>query len=271
MAALTAAILGVAGCYGQTDLATHVATDAATLNARGTANNGPTDVYYEYWKTATPGTKLQTPTKTIPGGASGPFDQRVSGLADQAPYSFRLCGKDRGASGAPVCAQTQSFITGAASVQAYGRTSPAPQPEAFLTGIDVNVAAGAPGGAPLGRFFAVAHNNGPGGPPGGFALEVGSRTTDNITCLNVQGNVAVIGYRQIPPNPDDVPVKNVMHALVIDGGPPGAGRDRILAGPTFNDEDPNDCTIPANPASQTVPLRNGEASVSGSTSTPTVR
>jgi hypothetical protein len=62
-----------------------------------------------------------------------------------------------------------------------------------------------------------------------------------------------------------------MHALVIDGGPPGAGRDRIGAGPTFEDEDPNDCTIPANPASQTVPLRNGEASVSGTTSVPTLR
>jgi hypothetical protein len=262
LAALTAAILSIAGCYGQTDLATHVAQDAATLNARGTANNGPANVYYEYWKTSTPQTKLQTAPKTIPGGASGPFDQRVTGLDDQTAYSFRLCGGDQSNSGPAVCAQARSFITGSASVRVYGSTQPAPFGENSINQIDVNVASGPPGGSPLGRFYALWRYGGPGGPPGGIALNLGSQTTDNITCLNVEGNVAMIGYRQIPPNPDSVPIKNVLHALVVDGGPSGSGLDRISAGATDDDEDPNDCTIPANAESSGYPLRSGEASVS---------
>jgi hypothetical protein len=261
LAALTAAILGVAGCYGQTDLATHIASDAATLNARGAANNGPADVYYEYWKTSAPGTKLHTATKTIPSGASGPFAQRATGLDDQTAYSFRLCGNDQSSSGSPVCAQTRSFFTGLSSVQAYGRTF-SPFGENGSDGIDVNVVAAPPGGSPSGRVFSRWISGGPGGPPGGVAFFLGSTTTDNVTCVNVQGNVAVIGYRQVPPFPDSVPIKSVMHAYVIDGGPAGAGQDRFGASPTLDDEDPNDCTIPADLESFTVPLRKGEAAVS---------
>jgi hypothetical protein len=271
VAALTAAILGIAGCYGQTDLASQVGQHDAHLNARGAANTGPASFFFEYWKDSTPQTKLQTPPQAVPGGASGRFGKDINGLDGNTAYSFRLCGKDQSISGDPVCAQTRSFITGSASVQAYGRTSPSPIGEAFMTNIDVNVAAGPLGGSPLGRFYALWVFNGPGGPVGGAALPVGSKTTDNITCLNVQGNVAMIGYRQIPPNSDDVPIKNVLHALVVDGGPAGAGQDRFIATPTFADEDPNDCTIPADVEAATVPLRNGEASVSRTTSTSTLR
>jgi hypothetical protein len=261
LATLTAAILGVAGCYGQTDLATHIATGAATLNARGAANNGAADVYYEYWKNSTPQTKLQTPTKTIPGGASGPFEWRVTGLDDQTAYSFRLCGSDQGSSGPPACAQARPLFTGLSSVRAYGATY-SPIGENGDADIAVNVIAAPPGGSPSGRVYSRWIYGGPGGPPGGVSLELGSTTTDNVTCVNVQGNVAVIGYRQVPPFPDDVPIKSVMHAYVIDGGPAGAGQDRFMASPTTEDEDPNDCTIPANIESLTVPLRKGEAAVS---------
>jgi hypothetical protein len=261
VAALTAAILGVTGCYGQTDLATHIGIDAATLNARGAANKGPADVYFEYWKSSTPQTKLQTPTKTIPGGVSGPFAQQVSGLDDQTAYSFRLCGGEQSNSGPPVCAQTRSFFTGLSSVQAYGGTY-SPFGEDGSDEIDVNVVAAPPGGSASGRVFSRWHSGGPGGPPGGNSLILGSTTTDNVTCVNVQGNVAVIGYRQVPPFPDSVPIKSVMHAYVVDGGPAGAGQDRFRAAPTLEDEDPNDCTIPANVESLTVPLRQGEAAVS---------
>jgi hypothetical protein len=255
VAALTAAILGLAGCYGQTDLATHVGPASATLNARGAANGGPAQAWYEYWKDSAPDDKLQTPAQTIPDGANGPFPQKVAGLANATRYSFRLCGKD--ASVGPVCAQTRSFITGAASVQAYGSTAPEPQQSDQMDHIDVNVASG-----PVGRVYAIWRFGGPGGPPGGISFGVGSTTTDNVTCLNVQGNVAAIGFRQVPPYSADVPLKNVMHAYVVDGGPPGSGQDRFLTGPTFEDEDPNDCTIPADVLTITHPLRSGEASIS---------
>jgi hypothetical protein len=254
VAALTAAILGIAGCYGQTDLATHVGHGAATLNARGSANNGPASAYFEYWKDSAPANKLQTVARTIPDGARGPLAERVTGLADSTHYSYRLCGQDAGVG--PVCAQTRSFITGAASVQAYGATY-SPYGENGLSNIDVNVAAG-----PAGRVFAHWYFGGPGGPYG-LAFDLGSTTTDNVTCVKVQGNVAMIEYRQVPPFPDTVPLKNVMYLLVVDGGPPGSGQDRIGTGPTFVEVDPNDCSIPADVEANTVPLRRGEASVSG--------
>jgi hypothetical protein len=270
VAAVTAAILGIAGCYGQTDLATNVSQGGATLNARGTANNGPADVFFEYWKDSTPQTKLQTPTKTVPSGASGAFKQDVSGLADQTAYSYRLCGKDQGASGNPVCAQTHSFITGPASVQAFGETYDK-SANVAAQDIYINVAA-VPGAAPRGRaYYRYRNYNGNTGFPTGFAFEVGSQTEDNVTCLNVQGNVAVVGFRQVPPYPDSIPLGNQQFALVVDGGAAGSGKDTFGASLDFkaSQRSPDDCSIP--PAGYRGPLTRGEVSVSGTTSNPTLR
>jgi hypothetical protein len=55
-------VLGVCGCYGSTEPATNVTFDAAQLNARGTANNGPASSYFEYWPTNTPQAKITTST-----------------------------------------------------------------------------------------------------------------------------------------------------------------------------------------------------------------
>jgi len=262
LAALTAAILSIAGCYGQTDLATHIASDAATLNARGTANNGPADVYYEYWKSSTPQTKLQTPTKTIPSGASGPFDQRVTGLDDQADYSFRLCGSDQSSSDPPVCAQTRSFFTGLSSVQAHGDTY-TPSEFKGYDRIYVNAVAAPPGGEPSGRvFFRFYDNESTTAYPGGISFDIGSKTEDNVTCVNIEGDLAVVGFRQVPPWPDFVPFSDQQVVYVVDGGPAGAGKDEFYGSLDFADRDPGDCTIPANVESLTGPLRHGEAAVS---------
>jgi hypothetical protein len=246
------------GCYGQTDLATRIDRTSATLNARGTANSGAADAYFEYWKTAMPGNKLQTPTKGIPGGASGPFDQRATDLTPDTWYSFRLCGADQGKS--PVCAQTRSFFTGRSSIQAYGQTD-SPYGDNGWDRIYVNVVAAPPGGTPSGRVLARFYNA-EAGPPGGVSLETGSTTEDNVTCVLIQGNLAVIGYRQVPPFPDDIPVSNQAFAYVVDGGPAGSGRDRFEAGPLFQDRDPNDCQPPANDPESLTPLRRGEAAIS---------
>jgi hypothetical protein len=248
----------LAGCYGQTDLATRIDPTSATLNARGAADNGPAHAYFEYWKSTTPGNKLQTPTKAIPAGASGPFDQRATQLTPDTWYSFRLCGADQGKS--PACAQTRSFFTGRSSIQAYGQTD-SPYGYNGWDRIYVNVVAAPPGGSPSGRVFARWYNA-EAGPPGGVSLETGSNTEDNVTCVLIQGNVAVIGYRQVPPFPDDIPVSNQGFAYVVDGGPAGSGRDRFEAGPLFQDRDPNDCQPPANNPDSLTPLRKGEAAVS---------
>lgn len=262
VAALTAAILSIAGCYGQTDLATHIAQDAATLNARGTANNGPADVYYEYWKTSAPQTKLQTATKTIRGGASGPFDQRVTGLDDQTAYSFRLCGSDQSGSGPAVCAQTRSFFTGLSSVQAFGDTHNPPATRDYER-IHVNVVAAPPGGEPSGRvFFGWYIHESTTAYPGGIFFDAGSETEDNVTCVNVQGNVAAVGFRQIPPWPDIAPFSDQQIVYVVDGGPAGAAGDRFYGSLDFDDRDPSDCTIPANIDSIGQAITHGETAVS---------
>jgi hypothetical protein len=263
--ALLAAI-ALAGCYGETDLATNIDENAATLNSRGTTNNGPANAFFEYWKTATPGTKLTTPAKAIPGGVSGPFSQRVSGLDPHTSYSFRLCGADQSSGGSPVCAQTRSFITGRASVQAYGDTF-APYGENGWDRIDVNVAAGPAGGNPIGRVSARFYNAEV-GPPGGVAFPIGSATEENVTCIAVQGNVAVVGFLQIPSWEGVAPYSDQQFAYIVDGGPAGSGQDRFAATLNTEDRDPTDCTIPANPAANS-PLRKGEAAVSGAQAGPT--
>jgi hypothetical protein len=252
------AVVALAGCYGQTDLATDIGETSARLNARGTTNNGPANVFFEYWKTATPGTKLQTAPKTIPGGVTGPFNQHVTGLATSTSYSFRLCGSDQ-SSGSPVCAQTRSFFTGRSSVQAYGDTY-APYGDTGWDRIDVNVGAGPPGGSPVGRVFARIYNA-EAGPPGGVALGLGSETEDNVTCIAVEGNVAVVGFRQVPSWEDIAPYSDQQFAYIVDGGPAGSGQDRFSTTLNIEDRDPADCTIPANPAANS-PLRGGEAAVS---------
>jgi hypothetical protein len=100
----------LAGCYGSTEPATDLGTESATLNARGTANNGPATAYFEYWVSGTTGSTQQTDPLHFPAGASGPFSKRVTGLTPDTSYSFRLCGSDD-SGGSPVCAQVRSFTT----------------------------------------------------------------------------------------------------------------------------------------------------------------
>lgn len=262
LAALTAAILGVAGCYGQTDLATHIGQTSATLNARGTANNGPADVYFEYWQAATPQNKLRTPTKTIPGGAHGPVEQHVTGLFDRNGYEYRICGHDT--SGGPTaCAQTRYFFTGISTVQAYGDTFD-PSDYTGYERIYVNVVAAPPNGTPSGRaFYTFFDNHSTTAYPGGISFDFGSGAQENVTCVNVQGNIAVVGLRQIPPYPDYIPFSNQQFAYIVDGGPAGAGKDRFGGTVAFKSDarDPSDCSIPANINSMPL-LTHGDAAVS---------
>ena len=269
MAAVTAAILGIAGCYGQTDLPTNVSQTGATLNARGTANNGAADAFFEYWKDSSPQTKLKTATKSVPGGASGAFDQKVTGLDDQTAYSYRLCGRDQSASGDPICAQTRSFTTGTASVQAYG-TSYDEEKQTGFRNIYVNVVA-VPGQPPRGRAFYTFFNTiSTTYAPGGISFDFGSKTDDNITCFNVEGNVAAVGFRQVPPYPDSIPLRNQQFAYIVDGGGAGSGKDRFDGTVWFNGNgpEPDDCSIPDD---LTTPMIRGDASVSGTTANPTLR
>jgi hypothetical protein len=92
--------------------------------------------------------------------------------------------------------------------------------------LDIRAVSGPSGENPSGRvsFFLVS----PG--PGSF---VGSLTAQNVTCLAVNGNRAVIGFR------DELFIQGPWKAEVVDNGPPGSGLDTFAA---FLASTPGDCS-----------------------------
>jgi hypothetical protein len=101
--------LVLASCQGSTQPASNISWDSARLEARGTADTGPTFSYFEYWPTAESGSKAHTNTRHWQSGVSGPFGEVVPDLKHLTEYSFRVCGQDEGK--AAVCAQTLTFKT----------------------------------------------------------------------------------------------------------------------------------------------------------------
>ena len=108
--ALVGLALGLVACQGQTAPATNIRATSAIVNLTGSADDGPAYSYFEYWKTATPATKLKTPTRNWQAGDEGTFGERVGGLSRDTPYTFRACGADAGESLA-VCQPSRSFTT----------------------------------------------------------------------------------------------------------------------------------------------------------------
>jgi hypothetical protein len=104
-----------AGCYGSTEPATDVGIDSATLNGKGTANNGPAHAYFEYWLTgASDSEPPRAGDHDYPAGSSGPISAKVTKLAANSSYSFHVCGYDynaEGEGGPSSCAQTRTFTT----------------------------------------------------------------------------------------------------------------------------------------------------------------
>jgi hypothetical protein len=168
--AVAAAAVAIAGCYGSTEPATNITFDGATLNARGTTNNGQAESWFEFWQTSSNPPHLQLGHQTWPAGVSGPFSHTQSGLVPNTNYSFRLCGNDVG--GDPVCAQTRTFTTAdgdtAAGAFAYsdGRSA----------GFDAS--SGPRGERPRGSILSCISSN--------------CHRTD-LDCFKVSGSRAILG------------------------------------------------------------------------------
>ena len=194
--------LALAGCYGSTEPATEIGPESARLNARGTTNNGPATSYFEYWLTGSSQVR-RTPAVSWPGGISGPFWQRVSGLAASASYSFRMCGADSGAT-SYVCAQTRTFTTTRAledSVEGSFFSLADPK----VTWI-VDAASGPSGDNPHGTF-ELAERSG---------LGTTVQFTGRVVCLHVDGREATIralGERTTNP-PDSTDTVTLLVSLV---------------------------------------------------------
>jgi len=181
-AALLLVTLVLAGCYGSTEPASDIQFDHATLNGRGTTNNGPADVFFQIWPAAHPDQRGTNLPQRYPGGASGPVSQPVApwgpyGLVPDTEYGFRLCGRDEGATD-PVCAQTRTFRTKKPSGDLL-RGFFAHQ----LTGI-----------GHTGYVQAESDRTG-GGAAGELQLpgDLGNTFTGDVTCLSVHGHDAAVG------------------------------------------------------------------------------
>jgi hypothetical protein len=170
--ATVAMAVALAGCYGSTEPATKITFDSATLNARGAANHGQAESWFELWTTGSTGTHLQVGRQTWPAGVSGPFSYDTQSiLVPNTGYSFRACGKDVG--GDPACAQTRSFTT------LDGDTASGTFLDADAThGVQFDAWSGPHGervaGSALYKAFSSYHRA-------------------DVDCLRVSGNRAIVG------------------------------------------------------------------------------
>jgi hypothetical protein len=198
------AALPLAGCYASTEPATKVGGESATLNARGTANNGPANSWFEYWQTGTSNTRLSDPLH-FPAGASGGFSAGVNGLAANTSYSFRVCGTDTAAYDRN-CAQTRTFKTGAAvNDLASGDWNVSPH---FNGTVDAH--SGPAGQDPHGTVYSVD-------APFSWHSFAGS-----VTCLRVSGNkaaVGAVGKETLADGHTQQPA--TLLVTIVDGGPTG--------------------------------------------------
>jgi hypothetical protein len=199
------AVVALAGCYGSTETATDVGPEAATLNGQGTANNGPAYAFFEYWLVGDDDDhQFSQPAQNVPAGASGPVSRKVTGLAADSDYAFRLCGGDQGTE--HVCANTRTFST---------------QPA---------VEDSVKGSIHLGWCYSwsIDARSGPSGQNahgelhyGSFpAFSPGDEFDGFVTCLDVHGKSAAIGAvgqsrRPGTQDPDWHPASMVM--TVVDG------------------------------------------------------
>jgi hypothetical protein len=171
--------LALAGCYASTEPATNIGPETAQLNAKGTANNGEAQSYFEYWLTgSTQETLVTRPWRDWPAGVSGPFSEVAKDLAAGSSYSFRVCGDDPGRTGI-ACAQTRTFTT-----------KPAVEDAVLGSHIWSDVE----------TLYVTAHSTATGANPHGtvrfccgdpFSGPIDYNGT--VTCLAVSGNKAAIG------------------------------------------------------------------------------
>jgi hypothetical protein len=244
-----AAVALLAGGCGQTDYATQVTSTGAHLNATITTLNdqAPTTGWFEYWPTSAPSSSHATTHRNVT--STGPFSEGIGSLANHSEYQYRFCGSEGGSD--PVCAQTHRFTTGRTTVQAYGETqhsNPNAPSVSYQSDLDFDLVED-PGGV-SGPAFVIAHY------AGGFGqlhFSLGSHTAPEITCFNVDENVAVVGLHNTSGT-------NSLQSFVqlTDGGPLASGQDMVsvlLSDVGGNPHrEPTDCS----PLSGGLPLQSGE-------------
>jgi hypothetical protein len=199
------AIIALAGCYGSTEPATDIGPETATLRGQGTANNGPAYAVFQYWiEGNSDDRRVSQPAQNFPAGASGPFSKKVSGLAADSTYAFRVCGGDQGTES--VCANTRTFKTQpAVEDSAHGGVG-----SGCCFGLSVDARSGPSGQDAHGQmhFYSLP------------AFSPGDEFDGFVTCLEVDGKSATIGAvgqrRQLGTQDPDWHVASMV-LTVVDG------------------------------------------------------
>jgi hypothetical protein len=245
-----AAVVVASGC-GQTDFATGVGQTRAQLNGTITTVEAgePERAWFQFWPAATPTAKQRTAGQPVT--ATGPISTTLSGLAPDTTYAFRLCGRQ---GTVKACAQTRTFTTSHDSVQAVGDSETVRQSGilAQVRDVDVDVRAGLPGNHATATLFLPEQS-------GGLRIPLGG---PDITCLAVSGHVAQVQFRNASLGS---PASEHGYATLLDGGPVGSGRDRVVAG--LFPGDPSTCVVPSD-LSVLQTLTYGDVSVNDVSATP---
>ena len=198
------AAVALAGCYASTEPATEIGPESATLNGRGTADDGPAISHFEYWLTGRSGTPLRVGGTGWPAGSSGPFSARASHLAASSAYSFRVCGQD-GNDFQQTCAQTRTFTTkGPVEDSVYGAWS-----LGCCASFGIDARSGPAGENPGGHMRLVDYV-----PENGHTIVF----TGIVTCLVVDGSTATVGaLGDRKESPPDTTTQAALLVQVVDG------------------------------------------------------
>jgi hypothetical protein len=196
----------LAGCYGSTEPATNVGPESATLNGKGTANNGGVSTKFEYEVTDRVGDPQQIGAGHYPAGVTGPVSAKVGHLAAGSSYSFRLCGLDDGEA-EYICAQTRTFTTPpAVEDSVYGGWF-----AGCCASFGVDARSGPSGESPRGTM------NWHEGPTINDQTER-TFTSDEITCMEVDGTraaIGAVGILHLEPSGEDHLASTL--ATIVDG------------------------------------------------------
>jgi hypothetical protein len=150
----------------------------------------------------------------------------------------------------PAAAQT----TGQDSLTVTGVAGNAPRQPFSFGDLDIHASSGPSGETPTGRALIVVTSPGPGNIP------IGSQTTDNVTCLAVSGNSAVVGFRDLVTNTGQ------WVGQFSDNGPANSGLDRFSL-TLASLRAPSDCS-PLGP-DEPIPLVSGDIVIHDAPALPT--
>jgi hypothetical protein len=222
--ALSAIVVAVAvsSCaVGVRRAPTLLGATSATLNgAVLSTTGGPGSWYIEYGPTEA--RTERTPTRTISFEANEiePVSEPVDGLEPGTTYHFAVCAEDSENPGDPFCSPDQTFTTHNGDSVAGRASYDFDNTIALISALSTES-----GQAPTGRvdftYFSLSQATSEGGP---------------VTCVNVSGNRATVGFKlDRPLNP----ARRGGLLLIEDNGTPGIGVDNVRTRPL--PDEPTQC------------------------------